>query len=340
MKVVILNAPCNGFGDVVFAFKLLRKIEKKYDVLLFTPRRKDFSVLTDDMSKIFSLTNTKGEELTKSSQCRRFSNLRIPQIHKLTASDVYINAPLQVDFTPSTSDVSNMLGFNVKNLLILTEYNHFNSKKHDKNVLKIGVGEEGILYPDGLKPLKYGHNNYTIAYAGVGGADIGHTPSEKQKFNFLMKSYFLSLKNESIDVHASKAVYMWCKKSRIFKSMIFVRCDVDEDNGEDVVVYGDKFPVPYLMMLSAWKNASANVVCTGDQSLSDAIFFLHNKVEIFYQLMSWKEDLGSALVKTWQGSKLMGTKRNKKCFVLLPPSTTKPKSAVEKILKEIKTFRD
>jgi len=333
MKIVILNAPCNGFGDVVYAYKLYAMLKKTYDVILFTTRKKDFTMLTNDTNEIHSFVTKNGTEITNAkSQCRRFSNIRVPaKLSKsLNENDIYINAPLQTDFIPSVYDISVMLSFKVKNVLIMTEYNH--PENDHRDVLSIGAGEAGLIYPNMLIPEKYENGNFkfTIAYA----AD-----NETQALNFQLHEYFKSFKKTKtlLEVHCNPIVYNWYKKntSRRVKN---VRLDEDEDKGENVVLVGGKFPIPYLQMLSAWKNCSGNLFCTGDQSVSDAIYYNYNKNKIYYQVMGWKLDLALGIKKEWKNARLRGTKTRKNVLLILPPTNKIVPSAQKKIEDEIKNL--
>ena len=71
LKILILNAPCNGFGDVVFGMKLRNYLHEWYncDVKIASTKVDNFKSLGEKDENLYQL---KGG---KSDQCRRFKNL-------------------------------------------------------------------------------------------------------------------------------------------------------------------------------------------------------------------------------------------------------------------------
>jgi hypothetical protein len=70
-KILLLNAPCNGFGDVVFGMKLRNYLKEWYnaDVKIASTKVDNFKTLGEKDENLISL---KGG---KSDQCRRFRHL-------------------------------------------------------------------------------------------------------------------------------------------------------------------------------------------------------------------------------------------------------------------------
>ena len=73
LRILILNAPCNGFGDVVFGMKLRNYLHEWYncDVKIASTKVDNFKSLGEIEENLYEL---KGG---KSDQCRRFKNLHL-----------------------------------------------------------------------------------------------------------------------------------------------------------------------------------------------------------------------------------------------------------------------
>ena len=70
LKVLILNAPCMGFGDIVFAMKFATLLREWYgcEVMIATPQKKGFVSLGENPANIYDLAGT-----NKHDQCLRLA---------------------------------------------------------------------------------------------------------------------------------------------------------------------------------------------------------------------------------------------------------------------------
>ena len=72
LKILLLNAPCNGFGDVVFAMKLRDYLIEWYPsctIKIASTKIDNFKSLGEKDENLYQLKGGKSE------QCRRFRNL-------------------------------------------------------------------------------------------------------------------------------------------------------------------------------------------------------------------------------------------------------------------------
>ena len=73
LKIALLNAPCYGFGDVIFAQKL-----KQYLLQWYNCSVKIFTTLPDYHKKLGEKSaNLIPAVINRENQCRRFTNLTI-----------------------------------------------------------------------------------------------------------------------------------------------------------------------------------------------------------------------------------------------------------------------
>jgi hypothetical protein len=135
LKILLLNAPCNGFGDVVFAMKLRDYLKEWYhcDVKIASTKVDNFKSLGEKEENLYQL---KGG---KSDQCRRFRNLRFVDSDgkeiEAPQADLIFVAPVQMDFDPNYSDVKAVIPYaNYLNTFTFSEYNDDLDKGFDFNI--------------------------------------------------------------------------------------------------------------------------------------------------------------------------------------------------------------
>jgi len=126
-KILILNAPCNGFGDLIFAAKLSKYLQKKYKakVRIATTLHEGLKNIGFPKSEIVEL------KAKKIKQCRRFSGLKM---EKIPQQDLIFVAPLQADFSADFRDVKKIIPYsNRENTFFFSEYNDSLNKGLDFN---------------------------------------------------------------------------------------------------------------------------------------------------------------------------------------------------------------
>ena len=304
LRVLILNAPCNGFGDLIFAMKLANYVREWYgaSVTIATPLRDGLTKLGWPKSHSVSLSGGK-------AQCRRFKSLKIGR--RLPHQDLIFAAPIHTDFHPEISDIRKIVPYASKlNTFMFSEYNDSTRKGFDFDT---GVGGDrcGLLLTDtkGIrgKPKKL-RGKYALAYI----ADPDSIPNAD---NCLLSFIEMIAKKYRKHTKLSIVVPKWVDSeiedmarrlvSRVgeyYASVAYVASDkrlfvaTDGPGQRALILRGDILPVPNDEMIRLMKGSVADILLTGDQSLTDGLSCCSRK-NIFYQIAPWKESLGRELAK-------------------------------------------
>ena len=307
ISIVILNTPCNGFGDIIFAAKLKRYLESWYSfatVKIATTKSKSFVSLGEKESSLIQL-----DSLSKVGDCRRFKNL-IPE-SSLSGFDLIFVAPLQADFEPSLKDVRYLIPYaSPYNTYFFSEYNDSLDKEFDFQT-GIGKGRDGMFFVDiktsptattsFLSKHKLRKNKYAVCY-------IVETISNSRK---CYRSFFEMIAKKYEQSSFSIVAPEWIAKDFKYATTLhryFSTIVVIDKSGEHVyeqktpknknILYirGDVLPVPNNEMLILLKNSASDILVTGDQSITDALSCCPKK-NIWYQIAPWKEDYAKELAK-------------------------------------------
>lgn len=303
IKILILNAPCNGFGDLIFALKLSNYLKQWYgaSVIIATTFEKGLLSLGSDPKYVVGLSGG------KRNQCRRFATLKLNK--NIPEQDLIFVAPIQLDFTPNINDVKKIIPYaNIWNTFTFSEYNDKINKNFTFNT---GVGKErdGILLtkpfktkgkPKGLK------NPYAVIY--VANSLDGLIKCIMSFVEMIAKKYHK--KHKKLDViipawFAQEDMDSQLKKkvSKYYPNIITVQKDKDDiiisegyvdDN--TLTFRCDILPVPNKLMMRLMSNSIDDILLTGDQSITDALSCCSTK-NIFYQIAPWKSNLGKNLAK-------------------------------------------
>lgn len=303
LRILILNAPCNGFGDLIFAIKLSNYLKEWYGatVTLATTFESGLLSLGADPKYVVGLVGG------KRSQCRRFSLLKMNK--KIPEQDLIFIAPVQIDFDHSIADVKKLLPYS-------NEFNTFSFSEYNDSIKKdftfhtgIGQNRDGLMLtkptktkgkPKGLK------NPYAIIYvaASLGGVEkciLAFTEMIAKKYNkkhkkldIVIPSWF---EKEHIDIELRKRI------SKLYPNILLVHKDktikiINEGDKKDnkLTFRCDILPVPNNLMMQLMSNSINDILLTGDQSITDALSCCSNK-NIFYQIAPWKSDLAKNLAK-------------------------------------------
>ena len=171
LRILILNAPCGGYGDVIFAMKLSTYIKKWYGITctIATTNKDAFIELGVSKSSVLSLINKKKE----STECRRFGTLSFEK--HIPMVDLIMVAPMTTNHDPSLRDIRKLLPYATKlNTVFFSEYNHPNGELF---TFDMGVGEnrDGILldsiFSNKTKRIKSLPNKYAYLYIAAGQPD-------------------------------------------------------------------------------------------------------------------------------------------------------------------------
>lgn len=308
IKIVLLNCPCNGFGDLIFALKLSDYLKEWYNanVTIATTLEKGLLDLGADKNSVVGLVNKKGKA---SLQCRRFRYLSLNK--EIQTPDLIFVAPMQVDYSPSYEDVKFLIpGSNKLNTFFFSEYNDTLNKKFDFNT-GVGGKRDGIFLTTIKKveevrdTYKLGEN-YSLIY-------IAKTLARVSSCVY----GFLELIASKYDVNVFQIIVPdWFEGEGVFENKKFKllteyydRILLREKGGEKVLYHhdgsgsrrvlifrADILPVGNVKMISLLKGSVDDILLTGDQSITDGISCCPEKT-IWYQIAPWKTDLAKNLAK-------------------------------------------
>jgi hypothetical protein len=297
LKILILCNPCHGFGDVIFAMKLMKYIVSFY--------KSTVKIATTTPDSFFKLGASKPDIITLESgsntQCRRFSRLLLKK--DIGLYDLYFVAPLPADNKISQRDISTLFpSANKDNTFFFSEYNDDLNKGFDFNT-GVGEGRDGIF----LTEIPHSTNMYkSLGKYAVAYLSESIEKAEQCFLNFLeMVSTKYKL---SVFTVVSPA---WTEtisdgKFKKYLSNHYGRLVIHTKEDEFEITTGsgkgtlhlrcDIFPVPNKNMLTLMKYSVDDILLTGDQSITDALSCCANK-NIFYQIAPWKADFAKHLAK-------------------------------------------
>lgn len=319
LNILILNAPCNGFGDIIFAFKLYKIMKSIYDahVYVATPDKEKMMMLGKLSDKtVILLTDKKGKY---PGQCRKYGSL---QMHTDMTFDLILPAPIAWDFKFSLRDVQNLIPYaNKHNTFAFSEYNDYLDKGMYFNT-GIGKGRLGLLLlPVPKAKERHIRDKYALAYLNTIDST---TPrwraclknfiimiTEKYKF----KRFQLIVSPPMMNYLKGHASSDWFKKAVMSKRELRTTVNnhyhqillIDKPETRDqmkhlsrneniFIIRGDILPVPNDTMLQYIQHSVKDILITGDQSITDVLSCCPTK-NIWYQIAPWKENLGSHLAK-------------------------------------------
>jgi hypothetical protein len=320
ISILILNAPCYGFGDVIFAYKLKRYLVKWYPfatIKIASTKTDNFLSIGEDPNSLIQLFS-----VSKEMQCRRFArlfnltddkNIKNIKNDENDKFDLIFVAPLQADYDPSYKDIKNLIPYsNEMNTYFFSEYNDISSKDIDFHT-GIGRGKYGLLFekiPSSIlnnksflksKELKKG--NFAVCY--IANTIVNMRQCYQSFFEMVSKKYMSekfsiiippSLISDIIESQTSlKKLYKY------FSTIVLVMKDGDtifEDlnssNKNVLYIRADILPIKNTEMLSLIYNSVTDILVTGDQSITDVLSCCPKK-NIWYQIAPWKNSFGRQL---------------------------------------------
>jgi hypothetical protein len=299
LKILILNAPCNGFGDIIFGIKIARYLREWYNasVIIASTQTSQFITLGENPENLIKLTGGK-------AQCRRFANLQIEK--DIPKQDLIFVAPVQFDFDANLPDVKKLIPYATKyNTYFFSEYNDSQNKKFD---FPTGIGGKNLGLLMTSPKIKKGSpikNPYAVIYVAETISSVKHcyfsfiemvTTKYHQVhpvFDIVVPTWIVNNPNfykeivkysggyyENINIIGGK----YPKKIKLS----------DRPNKTTLNIRGDILPLPYNDMLRLIKYSVKDILLTGDQSITDALSCCGSK-NIFYQIAPWKENFGKHL---------------------------------------------
>jgi hypothetical protein len=310
LSVLIVNLPCNGFGDIVFAMKFSNILRKWYgcDVNILTPQKDGFVSLGENPNNVYQLQGK-----SKSLQCRRLSKLTPNK--KVPKADIIFVAPLQADFDPTISDIQKLLPYATKfNTFFLSEYNDSLRKKIDFHT-GIGKNRYGLLFTDikdssPLPELKYPYAVVYIQSSFGNYRQCLYNFIKMVSLKYKKNNFELVLPNwvtQSMTRHIFKIVYPHFRKVFIKTKEDSVELEGNPNEKNTLYLRLDIFPLPNKKMVDLMSHSVKDILVTGDQSITDALSCCVDK-NIFYQIAPWKKDFAKNLVKEMPNKWLSASK--------------------------------
>jgi hypothetical protein len=320
ISILIICAPCNGFGDVVFGFKLFKYLKEWYtgvNVHIVTTKSDNFKTL-GVTENIFSFG------YIKQAQCRRLKKLTMPKELKDNIYDLLFVAPLVADSEILPGDIKAMFPYSTQwNTYFFSEYNDTLRKPFDF-ATGIGSGRDGLFFTS-LDEIAQRDQRLPDPYALVYLNDQCYD-SVKCILSFLgmiCKKY--RKKYPKLDIVAPGwLVEELCNSFEDIEEFaaiqesypkIIIRGKNDSCNkiingdgdsgssnkilngGSNILTFrGDIYPVPNKEMMGLIINSVEDILITGDQSLTDVLSCCAEK-SIWYQICSWKENLSDNLTE-------------------------------------------
>jgi hypothetical protein len=328
INLLLLNAPCNGFGDLIFAKKLADHLRKTFKIkVTIATTEPEKLLLLGENSKYLKKLASIGKATQKVRPCRIFSKLRLYDIDKNTKSDIskfnlFFVAPLSFDYDPKISDIKPLVPFATKfNTFFFSEYNDTIRKDFDFHT-GVGNNRDGILLTKPeiisknsinklLNTKKFG--SFSLIYV----ADIDKAvPCIKGFLEMISKKYNGNKFQIIIPQFLYKDVSAKNFVSYIF-SKYWNKITILSKNKEPIVYDGngsghltirfDILPVKNKIMMGLIRHSVKDILLTGDQSISDALSCCADK-NIFYQIAPWKTDFGKNMAKYMPNKYLRSTK--------------------------------
>jgi hypothetical protein len=311
LKILLLNTPCWGFGDIIFGMKIATYLRKWYGAKV--------TIATTHFDKFVDLGEPR-ENLVRLSgksnfvECRRFAKLRLGR--DIPVQDLIFVAPVQASYDGSIPDVKKLVGYaTIFNTFFFSEYNDSSWKALD---FPTGIGGKnlGILLSKPEDIPKGRVKGLSRAYAMAYLADFESVPgAEKCFMSFLT---MVAKKYKSRHAKFDVVVPPWVTRNigefedeiedvitedyptveimtKVNGKVVKKRLFKGEGN-KVLTIRGDVLPCSNRTMLQLMVHSVDDILLTGDQSISDVLSCCPNK-NIFYQIAEWKEGFGKQLAK-------------------------------------------
>jgi hypothetical protein len=309
INILILNAPCMGFGDIVFAMKLYNYLNEWYncDIKILTTQPQSFISLGFRDDILLKLQAGKRKE-----QCRRFSELVLydkntKKFIKNVNFDVIFVAPVTSDFEPNLAEVKSLIPqANYMNTYFFSEYNDSVDKEFD---FPTGVGADrlGMLFTykqgDIYSKPNYLPDKYSMMYISD---NDEHAVECYESFLEMLTNIY---KYDRLDIIASDWILNDILDNGIpnsihkhYGTITFKFKDGEEKTfvrgkGGNLVFRGDILPKPYSEMQNIIKYSLRYILVTGDQSITDVLNCCYKDKLPFYQIVPWKISFAKNLGK-------------------------------------------
>lgn len=303
MKILILNTPCYGFGDILFAKKLADYLRRDYKakVDIASTQYPKFKTLGE---KALSLKTRTG----KHRECRMFKSL-VFESNK--TYDFIFVAPLAQDNEKNIEDVKRVVPYaTLKNTYWFSEYGDDPDKDID---FFTGVGENyfGIFIETHLARIAKYDPSIPYFFTYIATSDnierwdrciesfvkmVAHKYKKYSKVKCMgsmgTMHHLFKLSNYKL-----KKVFGKHWGTLQFKHKNKTQTKVFNKKNPGVFILAPyKLPMTHKQMIKLMRNSLPDILITGDQSLSDVLSCCPGK-NIWYQTAEWKEDFAEDLAR-------------------------------------------
>lgn len=325
IKILLLNSTCNGFGDVVFAMKLLNYITTWYPHVkckIATNNPKLFITLGLNSSSLILLKSK-----SKNIECKRFNQVIARDLEdkhdiNLNAYDLYFVAPLTMDFLPDYSEIHNLVkNSNKFNTFFFSEYNY----PLNKYVLfNTGLGDDrmGLLMTDKepTKKIPSLKNPYSVVYIAendshlencyLGFLELLTKKYQLPKLDIVCPAWMVKRLHRNRD-KVVNSINEWYYKIVITTKGVVSKAKSEAKGGEDIILLDevephgkgiltfrtDVLPLPFKQMQSLYNYSVEYILVSGDGSITDVLSCCSTKKVPFYQGLPWKQSFYTSLAK-------------------------------------------
>lgn len=312
LNILILCNPCNGFGDIIFAFKLKKYLTKWYpfaDIKIASTMVSNFLTIGENQNSLIQLSST-----SKELQCRRFGNLSMSTDNIGNKEfDLIFVAPIPADFDVSYQDIKKLIPYsNQFNTYFFSEYNDLSYKDIDFHT-GIGRGKYGLMFTKIPSHILYDKTflkknglkkeNYALCY--IANTIINMRSCYQSFFDMICKKYINKTFSIVIppglisDIEHNQTSLK--KYYKYFSTIVLMKKDgktayedLSPKNNNVLYIRADILPVKNTEMLTLMYNSVNDMLLTGDQSITDGLSCCPNK-NIWYQIAPWKEAFGRQL---------------------------------------------
>lgn len=307
-RVLILNAPCYGFGDILFAKKLADYLRSNFRVKVDLASTQPHKFLTLGENRVLPLNTSTG----KHTECRRFKRLRFTPSEKY---DYIFVAPLAQDSSKDLKDVRKIVPYATeRNTYWFSEY----GDETDKGIeFLTGVGPEYLgIFIDERQIRKTSRRSnqkksvpYFFTYIATSDNVERWDKCIESFVSMVARKYthFTKIKcmgsyatmyhlfgmsryklNKVLGKHWGTVKFMYKGE---MKEWVF-----NKKKKGTFIFEPYKLPMTHQKIVQLMRNSLPDILITGDQSLSDVLSCCPDK-NIWYQTTEWKEDFSKDLAK-------------------------------------------
>lgn len=314
IKIAIICAACNGFGDYVYALKIHNYIKKWYKItpVMFTNNPKYF--LDNGLKNVYGI-KIPGKLPSECTDIRRTKIYSINKTGKFLKKtklkyqfDLMAICPfIDTDFTPSHTVIKKLFPYaNRFNSLLFSTYNASNPKLFDFPT-GLGKGYLGLLLTDPSKTYPR-HKNLKYPYIMVHISSHESVNVNKCFSNFvklMCKKY--SSKHRILDIITPRAVMddpdsLEKLKDYIIKHGYYDDIEIIEKYNKQSYSKDDRvlrlrldiLPLPYNQYISLFDYCLPDVLLTGNQSVTDVVSCC-KYYNVYYQIMPWESSFAKNL---------------------------------------------